>query len=189
MRSHSHGKHESVHGNKQTHKGKTALETHPKADLQKKSFKEDFNKKDKEVTISKNQHQPPTINKPSSKNDPSLQKYRFEDNYYGTQSANILSRLGQSVPPNLIAHMGIIFDPTMLNMLQPPQNPHQAAEKALAQRKVFLNQNQFYQNKSKTQPEPTNQKPKEKDNKLFGRSAYHVAIAYHIHLKKIKDTG
>ena len=177
-----------MHTNKQTHKGKTALETHPKADLQKKTFKEDFNKKDKELTISKNQPQGPTITKPPPKNDPSLQKYRFDDNYC-TQSVNILSRFGQSVPANLMAQMGILFDPTMLNMLQPPQNPNQAAEKALAQRKIFLNQNQFYQNKPKPQPETTNQKPKDKDNKLFGRSAYHVAIAYHIHLKKIKDNG
>ena len=32
-------------------------------------------------------------------------------------------------------------------------------------------------------------KNSQKDNKLFGRSAYHVAIAYHIHLKKLKENG
>ena len=33
------------------------------------------------------------------------------------------------------------------------------------------------------------QKDRNQESKLFGRSAYHVAIAYHIHLKKIKDDG
>ena len=66
---------------------------------------------------------------------------------------------------------GRTISPTML---QPPQTPYQAAEKAIAQRKILLNQNQ---------------PPSKQKDKIFGRAAYHVAIAYHIHLKKIKDSG
>ena len=29
----------------------------------------------------------------------------------------------------------------------------------------------------------------QKEKKLFGRAAYHVAIAYHIHLKETKEKG
>ena len=48
-----------------------------------------------------------------------------------------------------------------------------------------MNQNQFYEGKRSGEGGKSNQK----DNKLFGRSAYHVAIAYHIHLKKLKENG
>ena len=129
MHGHQHGKHESGHAHKQTHKGKTITEGHPRVDVQKKNPKEDFNKKDKEVPISKIQHQGPTNPKPPIKNDPALQKYRLDDNYY-TQSVNFLSRFGQPVPSNIMAQMGeigIMINPAMLNMLQPPQNPNQAA--------------------------------------------------------------
>lgn len=32
-------------------------------------------------------------------------------------------------------------------------------------------------------------KEKQDKNKLFGRSAYHIAIAYHIHLQNLKKTN
>ena len=35
----------------------------------------------------------------------------------------------------------------------------------------------------------TREKEKIEKNKLFGRAAYHIAIAYHIHLEKIKKNG
>lgn len=51
----------------------------------------------------------------------------------------------------------------------------------------------MYQNRNKQPEQPSKnvqqQQLKDKENKLFGRSAYHVAIAYHIHLKKLKEHG
>ena len=36
---------------------------------------------------------------------------------------------------------------------------------------------------------PQNLNQAQGQNKLFGRASYHVAIAYHIHLKRIKEQG
>lgn len=60
--------------------------------------------------------------------------------------------MGQQNPSSLLAHLsevGLMFDPKML-LLQPPENPNQAAERALAQRKIFMNQNQLYSSKPKS---------------------------------------
>jgi len=75
------------------------------------------------------------------------------------------------------------------------RNP--GSQSLLQQQQMLLNSNSlFRQQFSAIQPIQLNQPPqpritnsrdgsKDKD-KLFGRAAFHVAIAYHIHLKKIK---
>lgn len=68
--------------------------------------------------------------------------------------------------------VGIMIDPIFVaNLLNSCQNMSQGG-------------NKFLKNNFMSQIDPTREQlngPKEK--KLFGRAAYHVAIAYHIHLK------
>lgn len=56
------------------------------------------------------------------------------------------------------------------------------------QQQMLMNSNPFM--RQQLMPMQSNhQKVNINKDKLFGRAAFHVAIAYHIHLKKIKESG
>lgn len=58
----------------------------------------------------------------------------------------------------------------------------------LHQQQMLINSNNMY--KPHLMPaQQTVSKDSQSKDKLFGRSSYHVAIAYHIHLKNIKESG
>jgi len=53
---------------------------------------------------------------------------------------------------------------------------------------MLLNSNNFHRSQLFT-PQKVIEKTPQNKEKLFGRSSYHVAIAYHIHLKNVKESG
>jgi hypothetical protein len=57
------------------------------------------------------------------------------------------------------------------------------ANHALIQQKMMLNSNPFLKNQFEMMQQAQQRNISQK-NKLFGRSTYHVAIAYHIHLRQ-----
>ena len=65
----------------------------------------------------------------------------------------------------------------------------QAVNKAIIQQQSYVTNNRYFKAGDKKSEDYPQQQVNSIKNKLFGRSSYHVAIAYHIHLKKIYETG
>ncbi len=57
---------------------------------------------------------------------------------------------------------------------------------ALFQQQAILNSNPYLKNQYELMQQ-VQQKSNQQRQKPFGRSTYHVAIAYHIHLKQVKE--
>lgn len=65
----------------------------------------------------------------------------------------------------------------------------EAVNKAILQQQSYVSNSQFFKEKERGQTAPSQTRLNPGKGKLFGRSSYHVAIAYHIHLKKIYEAG
>ena len=171
---------ESMMGEKHFQKNKNTTEAGRKIGLTKKDPKEDQNKKEKELHNHKNHHYQMDFNKNPTRVDFPSHKSTYQ-NYH----PNLTNQYGYE---NLLQQI----NSKTLNFNQIfPQNNLEAASKASIQQFLLFNQSQLLSNKNKMEGEVKQnpQKSQSKESKLFGRSAYHVAIAYHIHLKKIRENG
>lgn len=79
-----------------------------------------------------------------------------------------------------------------INQQKPPsisQFDREATQKAIQkQQQMLLNSNSHLRSQLFPMKPVVEKAPQSKD-KLFGRASYHVAIAYHIHLKNVKESG
>ena len=169
---------ESMMAEKHFQKNRNTTEAGRKIGPSKKDPREDQNKKEKEMHYARNAHYQADLPKNPSKADIPSHKQT-----YPHYQPHLTHQFGYENLLQQINSKAINFNQIF------PQNNLEAASKASIQQFLLFNQSQLLSGKSKVEGEVKQvpqQKSQTKESKLFGRAAYHVAIAYHIHLKKIR---